>query len=307
MQCSKCNEKAIYEVKYNNSSLCRTHFNQFVERRVKKEIRNQLKRSGKPVVISVAISGGKDSSVTLYLLNKILGNDKKIKLMPFTVDEGISGYRDSGIEKAIELCHELGLEHKVISFSENYGKRLENIVADDRTNTIPCSHCGPMRRNLMNKISKLNFSDYVALGINLDDYAQSILMNVVKGDLKRLARMAPHDLIRDTLVPRILPLRKIPENEVMLYAMVNGIKFDSGWCPFYERAQRNRFRRIIADLEESSPGTRHALVKFHDELKPVIADSIRHEKLGKCRICGSPTANDICAVCRDLTEMNLSR
>ncbi|MHB1810884.1 MAG: TIGR00269 family protein [Thermoplasmataceae archaeon] len=306
MQCSRCSEKAIYEVRYNSSSLCRTHFNQFVEKRVKKEIRNQLKRNGKPLVISVAISGGKDSSVTLYLLNKIFGKDRKIKLMPFTVDEGISGYRDSGIEKARELCHDLGLEHHIISFSESYGKRLEDIVADDRTNTIPCSHCGPMRRNLMNKISKLNFSDYVALGINLDDYAQSILMNVVKGDLKRLARMAPHDLIRDTLVPRILPLRKIPENEVMLYAVVNGIKFDSGWCPFYERAQRNKFRHIIAELEESTPGSRHALVRFHDELKPVLADSVKHEELGKCRICGSPTANEVCAVCSDLSEMNFT-
>ena len=304
MQCSKCNEKAIYEVRYTGSSLCKTHFNQFVEKRVKKEIREQLKRSGKPMTISVAISGGKDSSVTLYLLNKIFGKERKIKLFPFTVDEGISGYRDSGLEKARDLCSDLGLEHHVISFSDNYGRRLEEIVEEDRTNTIPCSHCGPMRRNLMNKISRLNFSDYVALGINLDDYAQSILMNVVKGDIKRLARMAPHDFIRETLVPRILPLRKIPENEVMLYAVVNGIKFDSGWCPFYGRAQRNRFRQIIADLEEESPGTRHALVKFHDELKPILSNSIKHEELGKCTICGSPTANEICAVCRDLSEMN---
>ena len=44
-------------------------------------------------------------------------------------------------------------------------------------------------------------ADYVALGMNLDDYSQSILMNVARGDVDRLARMAPHSDSRDGIFP----------------------------------------------------------------------------------------------------------
>ncbi len=303
MQCSLCHEKAVYEVKYNGSSLCSKHFSAFVEKRVKREIRNQLDFRGKKVRISVAISGGKDSSVTLYLLHKILLNVRNVEIIAFTVDEGIAGYRSTGLEKAKKLCKNLGIKHDVISYKENYGLTLDEIMKIDKK-TISCSHCGPMRRQLMNKISEYNKSDYVALGINLDDYAQSILMNVAKGDVSRYLRMAPHTHVRENLVPRILPLRKIPEKEVMLYAVLNHLDFDSNWCPYYNMAQRNTFRGILEKLENETPGTKYAIVKFFDQTRPVLLDKSQPEiKLNKCKICGSPTPGEICEVCQDLTEI----
>ena len=46
--------------------------------------------------------GGKDSSATLYLLHKILSERRNLELTAFTVDEGIEGYRSTGLEKAME-------------------------------------------------------------------------------------------------------------------------------------------------------------------------------------------------------------
>ena len=305
MNCSICNNKAVYEVKYNGSYLCKKHFTQYVEKRVKREIRNQINFDNKKnIKISVAISGGKDSSATLYLLNKILGNRRNLELTAFTVDEGIAGYRSSGLEKAEKLCNSLNIKHDVISYKENFGYTLDEIMEIDKK-TISCSHCGPMRRNLMNKISEYNESDYVALGLNLDDYAQSILMNVTKGDVSRYIRMAPHKYTREGLVPRILPLRKIPEKEVVLYAILNNIDFDHSWCPYYNMAQRNTYRDIIDKLETETPGTRYAIVKFFDETRGPLRDYYQQEniKLNKCRICGAPTAGDICEVCKDLENI----
>ena len=154
-----------------------------------------------------------------------------------------------------------------------------------------------MRRHLMNDESIALNSDYVALGINLDDYSQSILMNASRGDLVRMSRMAPHYKAREGLVRRIIPLRRIPEKEVMLYAVLRGIEFDASWCPYYEKAQRNSFREILETMEERSPGTKFAMLKFLDGLRPALGSVGNGGSIRKCRICGQPASGEICATC----------
>ena len=140
-------------------------------------------------------------------------------------------------------------------------------------------------------------ADYVALGINLDDYAQSILMNVARGDVDRMARMAPHSKEKEGLVRRILPLRRIPEKEVVLYSILNGIKFDSSWCPYYSKAQRNTFRDIVETLEERTPGASFSILNFLDGIRPSLEQTVSEAILNRCRICGQPTSRDICSTC----------
>lgn len=303
MKCSLCSRKSVYEVRYNGSSLCSEHLSRFVEKRVKQEVRKQLNVGNRKTRISVAISGGKDSSVTLYLLHRILSERRNIEISAFTVDEGIEGYRGPGIKAAEDLSRKLGVPYEVISYRERFGRTMDEIVSEDGGETIPCSHCGPMRRQIINLVSEKQDADFVALGINLDDYAQSILMNVTKGDVQRMARMAPHTKLQEGLTPRILPLRKIPEKEVMLYAVTNGIEFEGGWCPYYAQANRNKFRSIVSDLEEQSPGTKHAIVNFYDSIKGSLSSQYPQGSLGKCKKCGSPTASTICSVCSDLERL----
>ena len=45
-------------------------------------------------------------------------------------------------------------------------------------------------------------------------------------DYKKMLRMAPHKNRIKGLVPRIIPLRKIYEKEVKLYAILEGIEHD---------------------------------------------------------------------------------
>lgn len=303
MQCSLCSAKAVYEAKYNGTYLCRHHFNDSVERKFKHELPRQIDLRSREIKISVAISGGKDSSVTLFLLHKFLGRRKNVTLSSFTVDEGIEGYRDSGLEAARNLSGKLGITHDTISFEESFGKTMDEIVKTDKE-VIPCSHCGPMRRKLMNMESLVKGSDYVALGINLDDYAQSILMNVVKGDFERMDRMAPHRTKKDGLVRRIVPLRRIPEKEVTLYAILNGIQFDGGWCPYYDRAQRNTYRNIVSELEEKTPGAKFAIANFLDEMRLHVKESRTSGEMRMCARCGSPTTGEICSVCLQMETLD---
>ncbi len=84
--------EAVTYIRYNGNSLCPEHFTEYVDKRVKREIRAQLD-IGHGKHIAVAVSGGKDSSVTLVTLANILGDRRDIRLTAFTVDEGIARYR----------------------------------------------------------------------------------------------------------------------------------------------------------------------------------------------------------------------
>ncbi len=295
MECTLCGREAVYEARYSGEFLCISHFTESVEKKIRREIRDQIDFTGRKIRIAVAISGGKDSSVTLFSLAKHFKGRDDVEIAAFTIDEGIEGYRSSGLQSARILSAKLGIPHKTISFSEVFGTTMDNVVRT-MPDVIPCSRCGPMRRQIMDSESLRIEADYVALGLNLDDYSQSILMNVARGDVDRLARMAPHRTSKEGMVRRILPLRRIPEKEVMLYAILKKIEFDSSWCPYYGKAQRNTFREVIETLEERHPGTKYAILNFQEKIRPLISGDDKKE-INKCQKCGRPTSGTVCSVC----------
>jgi uncharacterized protein (TIGR00269 family) len=282
-------------IRYSGEHLCREHFLDFVERRAKRELRSQVDlRAGER--IAIGMSGGKDSSTTAALLSTFLQSRHDIELIGITVDEGIASYRPEGIEYARRLCAKLGIEHRVIAYTETVGHTMDEVVSVDE-DAIPCSYCGPFRRQALNRAAREVEADYVATGLNLDDTAQSILMNVARGDVEKLARLGPHDTRQPGLVPRIQPLRMIPEKEVYLYAVLRGIEFHDATCPYAERAQRGRFREILHRLEEESPGTRHAIVSGYDQMRPLLQAKYPPAALNGCARCGAPTVNEVCKAC----------
>jgi tRNA(Ile)-lysidine synthase TilS/MesJ len=257
--CSRCRKSAVTLIRYNGARLCANHFNAFVEERVKREVRRQC-RIGKGEKIAVGLSGGKDSGVSLYLVKKIFTGRMDLSISAITVDEGIKGYRDKTIKAAKKLCDRLDVEHHVVSFHNGLGHTLDDLskMNWDSDEFAPCTFCGVFRRFFLNETARSIGATRLATGLNLDDTAQSVLMNIARGDVDKLARMGPHTVIRDGLVPRIQPLRTIPEKETYLYAVLNEIEFDHSECPYAQSAQRNRFRELVAELEDRTPGTRQA-------------------------------------------------
>jgi len=293
--CDRCGAPAVEWIRYSGEHLCQDHFLEFVERRAKRELRFQVDlRSGDR--IAIGMSGGKDSSTTAALLAKFLGDRRDIELIGITVDEGITSYRPQGIEYARRLCARLGIEHHVLAYAESVGHSMDDIVTLD-PEAIPCSYCGPFRREALNRAAREVEADYVATGLNLDDTAQSILMNIARGDIEKLARMGPHETRQPGLVPRIQPLRMIPEKEVYLYALLGGIDFHYATRPYAARAQRGRFRDIVHRLEEDSPGTRHAILRGYDQMRPLLQWKYPPAALNACARCGEPTINEMCKAC----------
>lgn len=296
MGCDRCDEPAVTFLRYSGAHLCASHFEAYVERRVKQEIRRQLALEGEPTKIAVGISGGKDSSTALLLLKRYLGERRDVSLEAITVDEGIEGYRPPSLETARSFCVQLGVPHHVVSYAERVGFEMDRVVRTDPA-AIPCSYCGVFRRQALNAKAVEIGADFLATGLNLDDTAESILMNVTRGDVGRLARLGPHEQVQPGLVPRLQPLRLIPEVEVYLYAYLRKIPFHDANCPYAERAQRGRFKEILHRLEAESPGTRHAIVRGYEELRPVLQAAWPPASLRSCARCGEPTIHEVCKAC----------
>ena len=301
MQCSLCHEPAVVDQPYRRVHLCDQHFASTVEDRVRREMHRQLPRFGRGT-IAVALSGGKDSAVALALTHRYFHRRPTVRVVALSVDEGIAGYRPATLEAARRLTESLRVEHRVVHASEELGTTTDRATRD-LVGTVPCSFCGVWRRQLLNRAARSVGADVVVLGFNLDDLAQTVLMNLVRGDLDRLVRMAPHRVRQPGLVPRIAPLATIPEREVYLYARLQGLPFDHGECPHAGRAARNLYREVVWQLEEAQPGTRQALLRTQERL---VARWLQTEDAGspeRCRACGEPSSADLCRACEYLQTL----
>ena len=299
MKCSKCDDTAIVSQRYSCTHLCERHFVEDFEDRVKDTVaKGRMLQGGDR--IAVALSGGKDSTALLYILKKILSDRKDITIFAVTVDEGIVGYREDTIKSARKITEELGVEHVIVSFRDEFSLSLDEIVAGKRE--APCTFCGVLRKSLLNRTAKVYGATKVATGHDLDDEAQSILMNYMKGDIERLGRFAPRR-IQPGLVPRIKPLKNIPERETALYCMVKGFYVKMAECPYASLSLRSDVRDMLNNLEMKFPGTKQSCMKGFDSLSGLLAVRYPPMKLSSCGLCSEPCVGDLCKACQLLNRL----
>lgn len=300
MKCDLCDNDAVTCIRYNGSHLCARHFMRYTEKRVKREIRKQIDvHPGDK--IAVAVSGGKDSMVTLKMINDIFGSRKDIEIHCITIDEGIEGYRPSSITIVEDFCRENRIACHIITFKDTFGLTMDEVAPLSGENS-PCTYCGVFRRKCMNTVAKDIGASFLATGHNLDDMSQSVMMNFARGDIERLARLGPHKRVQEGLIPRFMPLRMIPEKESLLYAIVYGLKFHDLTCPYWKEALRNQYRDVVDELEDRSPGSKFSILSSYDQLYPILSEHYKSADLHECE-CGEPTLGKRCKACQLSQEM----
>lgn len=307
-QCKKCTKNAVVFLPYSGEKLCRKCFLTSVEKRVQKAISHykMLDRSDR---IGVAVSGGKDSVVLLHILNKIEKNFPESKLSIIYVDEGISQYSNNNLKVVKKHSLDLGIPLIQSSYKKIYGKTLDDIIKraekEEKKRLGACSYCGVLRRKALNRIALEVNVDCIATAHNLDDETQTILLNFLRGDLNRLARNSPtNKRVHPKLVPRIKPLRTIPEKETTLYAFYRDLKHNSKPCPYAPEAYRDDIRSFLNQIERKRPGTKYNILRLYDKISPQITTS--QNSIQECSVCGEPSVEKICKACQLLSKLTLT-
>jgi uncharacterized protein (TIGR00269 family) len=302
--CKKCSGKAIINLRYNGVSLCKDHFMDFVEKRVKRAVREQGKLPDRGR-IAVAVSGGSDSLVSLKFINEMLAERPGVEVHAISVDEGIRDYRSKTLKLASTYSEKWGVPWHLSLMKEEIGYSIDELAKLEKTYN-ECTYCGVFRRWVINKKAKTLRAIKIVTGHQLDDQAETILMNLLTGDLKRLSRLGPHRMVRPGLIPRLMPLRYIPKEEIMLYAKLVGIEVMPKVCPYSKSAFRGNFRKFLNELEIQRPGTKYALLSSYDGMKEFLSEIQNMNDLRKCRECGEPSSGDLCKRCELIKSLNES-
>lgn len=246
--------------------------------------------------IAIGLSGGKDSVLTLYALSEYKKRcNFDFNLVAIAVDEGINGYRESGISSAVKNAEICNVDLIVESFKDNFDYNLDDIYMIFKSACIPC---GVFRRHILNKVSYEWGADKIATGHNLDDEIQSFLMSFARGDTLKFSKFGPElNKIDEKLVPRIKPLWNTPEKEVGMWAVINDIDIHLEECPYSSLSLRSKIKSFLNNAENSSPGLKQNILSSFIKSLNVEAEN---PKLYECVNCGEPTSSNICKACEIL-------
>lgn len=296
-------EKRTVYIHEGGEKLSREQFLEYFERKVRKTIRvNNL--IGKKERVIVACSGGKDSTATLYLLNKAAKN-RNVSIEALHIDVSIGKYSEVNKKNIIQFCKANNIALHLASFREEFGSSLcyiKDSLRGKGINWKSCSICGILKRYILNKMAKKLKATKIATGHNLDDEAQSILMNLFKNNVALLARLGPKTGIAEFegFIPRIKPLYMCSEEETALYSKLMDfpVKYDD--CPCRIDAYRKEIGEMLDEFDEKHKGTKNGIVKSYMELSPILKKAFKEGKVNTCKSCGEPAAKEECNTCKIL-------
>ena len=290
--------------------MCKKCFIKSIEYKAKKTIsKYSMIRHGDTV--AVAVSGGKDSLVLLNVLKNTLASQDS-QLVAITVDEGIRGYRDESLSIVKNFCESIGVENRIMSFSELFGLSMDKAMEVRPSEKISsCSMCGTFRRRALDLLAESCGANVVATGHNLDDYVQTFLINLFAGDVERIGWTYPEPVEYGiTELRKIKPLMEIYEREIVLYAIHTNIPFQSEECPYKDESIRSAFRNHLNNLEKIHPGIKYnaysSILKIAKKIKTASSLNTLNVNHGvqqehkRCIICNRDSSNTVCSVCRTL-------
>lgn len=295
--CSLCRKPAAVRLLHARMHLCAKHFEEYFERRVLWTIKGmRMLEQGERV--AVAVSGGKDSLTLLFLLSKC-SHYLGVELVALLIDEGIRGYRELKVEAARRYVKEWGVELKEVSFKERFGFTLDEaveVLVKGSMKYKPCTVCGVLRRYLLNEAALELGADKLATAHNLDDEVQVFMMNVLQSNLVALAREgASARRTHEKLVPRVKPLYFVLEREVMAYALLHGIETPDVECPYIVYSTRHLIRRWLNRVAQEDARMKHRVLAF----KSIVVKGVEpEEEFGTCKVCGMPSAGEVCRACQ---------
>ncbi len=312
-KCSFCKKNGnLYYRKHSGQYLCSECLIMSIERIIYRTISKykMLKPEDK---IIVALSGGKDSITLLYNLIQIQKKTYKSKsLVALSIDEGIQSYTQRNLKIASEFCEKYNIEHKIISFKTRIGKTLDEIIELKRTRDdfkYRCNYYSILRNRLLNDEAKQLGGTVLVLGTNLTDISETFLMNILNNKFHLIGDQYGLDdnkKIYNYYIKKVMPLMKIPQNEILYYAKLKNLKYINVHCLYRKQYPilRKKILEFIENLKIKSPEIEFNLFNGFIELLKVFNKEEKQKKLNFCIKCNYPTNNpQNCNYCNILEDI----
>lgn len=279
--------------------------------------------------VAIGASGGKDSTVLAYIM-KLLNEryDYGLELVLLSIDEGIVGYRDDSLATVKRNQQQYDLPLEIVSYKELYNWTMDEIVlcAGIRSS---CTYCGIFRRQALDRgAAKLGIS-HVITGHNADDMAETVLLNIVRGDVARLeGSTAICTQSPGSPIKRSKPFKYTYQKEIVLYAHYKKLDYFLTECTYAPEAFRETARALMKNLERVRPSCitdiiysgEHLVLKQKRKKQTVRKNASKIEQEiradgsvlirkdgNRCERCGYLSSNKICKACILLEGLERSR
>jgi len=263
---------------------------------IEKTIKNTLKKIKIPKKskIIVALSGGKDSTLVAYMLHKL-----GYTIEGFHIDLKIGKYSEDCLVKVQELCKLLDCKLHIYDIKKEMGSSMcylrSGIQQRAKGQIKNCAICGVIKKWVINKQVRKLKADYIATGHNLDDEAQTFLMNIMKGSPQLSANLGiiTKNISDNKFIPRIKPLFYIPEDEIRKYTKKLGLPVHYQGCPCAIDSYRIHVRKFLETLPNKD---KINIVNNFEALQEKIKKP-ENSIINYCEACGEPARKKLCKKC----------
>ncbi len=209
--------------------------------------------------LMVCVSGGKDSSILLVLLNEI----RRRAPYDYELEAVMLDQKQPGFDASVfsQWVADQGIKLTIVE------RDTYSIVKEKVTSGVYCSMCSRLRRGILYDHAVEHGFTKLALGHHRDDLAETLLLNMFyTGKISAMPPKLKSDDGRNILVR---PLSFVAEKDILALAQAWDIPImPCNLCGSQEGLKRKRMKKLLHDLEKEIPHIGVSLLTAMSNIKP---------------------------------------
>jgi len=184
-------------------------------------------------MVSVALSGGKDSMTLLFILNYL----RQFSYLKFELEALHVKTADYDTEVMQEYCRNLGVPYRETVLEQG----------PDLVEVNPCYICSRLKRGALSKLTVQHQKSRVAYGHHADDAAETLLMNMIQN--RKLGCFSPRVSVTGSPMVIIRPMIYLAEETIRRLHVYASLPLLDYRCPHEETGLRKEFKKRVAGLD----------------------------------------------------------